>query len=137
MNARQRRIVRAWAGFDLVVTGLLVLPPVAFGFLKILVTVNGFFGGQTMPAGLSGLGLMFVCVTGALGVVWALARLLNPSRPLGAIDAAARLWVGALIAYFVVARGVPVVFLLFVVSEWAGGVHQALVLAGRAQRGPA
>lgn len=134
---QQRRIIRLWAGFDLAVTGLLVLPPVAYGFLSILIEINAFFGGRATLADFPDLGLLFVCIAGALGVVWALARLLRPTWTLGAIDAVARLWVGALIAYFVVLEGVPVVFLLFVISEWAGGLHQGLALARPGERTPA
>ncbi|MES1942813.1 hypothetical protein PC39_01760 [Salinisphaera sp. PC39] len=127
MEAYRRRVVRAWAGFDLAVTGLLVLPPVARAFLGLLLEVNAFLGGAG-PERLTALGLLFVCITGALGVVWAAARLLRPTRVLGGIDAGARLWVGALIAWFVVTGGVPAIFLLFTVSEWAGGLHQGWTL---------
>ena len=71
---------------------------------------------------------LFVCLMGGLGVAWAVARLVEPVRTLGLVDAVARLWVGALIAYFVLARGAPTVLLLFVATELGGALHQSWVL---------
>lgn len=123
-------ILRAWAGLDLLITGLLVLPPVAGWFIDLLMQINGWFGGRTLLTDASGFAMLFVGMTGSLGVVWAIARLLAPTRRLGAIDAVARLWVGGLIVYFVFFRNVPGILLLFVIAEWAGSVHQAYRLIG-------
>lgn len=123
-------VLRAWAGLDLLITGLLVLPPVAAWFIDVLMQINGWFGGRTLLIDSSGFALLFVGMTGALGVVWAIARLLSPIRRLGAIDAAARLWVGGLIVYFVFFRNVPGILLLFAITEWAGSAHQAYRLVG-------
>lgn len=120
-----------WAALDLVVTGVLVLPPVAMWFLGVLLDVNAWFGGDAGLGDFSGFALLFVSMTGTLGVVWALARLVRPGVWLGMIDAVARLWVGGLIVYFVFARDVPGVLLLFVLSEWAGGLHQLWGLTRR------
>lgn len=135
IDRRTIKIVRAWAALDLLITGLLVLPPVAEWLIELLLQINDWFGGQAMLKDITGLGMLFVCITGALGMVWAIARLLTPTWRLGAIDATARLWVGGLIVYFIFARGAPGILLLFVITEWAGGVHQGLRLI-RADRQP-
>lgn len=131
INSRKQTIIRSWAALDLVVTGVFVLPPVAAWFLGVLLDVNAWFGGQARVEDFSDFGLLFLCLMGTLGVAWALARLIRPSWWLGTIDAVARLWVGTLIIYFVFGRGVPGILLLFVVSEWAGGLHQLWVLTRR------
>lgn len=133
MNPRKLTVVRLWAALDLVVTGVFVLPPVAMWVLGVLLDVNAWFGGQAHTADFSGFGLLFLCLTGTLGVTWALARLIRPGWWLGMIDAVARLWVGALIVYFVFAHGVPGILLLFVISEWAGGLHQGWALLNSAK----
>lgn len=131
MTKRQTaNILRAWAGLDLLITGLLVLPPVAGWFIELLMQINGWFGGRTLLIESSGFAMLFVGMTGALGVVWAIARLLTPTRRLGAIDAVVRLWVGGLIVYFVFFQNVPGILLLFVITEWAGSAHQAYRLVG-------
>lgn len=123
-----KNVIRFWAIGDLIITGLLVFPPVATRFLELLLGINAWFGGQTGPQALSQFGLLFVCIAGTLGVVWAVARLIRPTWWLAMVDAVARLWVGVLIAYFVFVRGVPGILLLFVLSEWAGGIHQGVRL---------
>lgn len=123
------KVLRGWALFDLAVTALLVLPPVARVLLETLIAVNGALGGvaPAVPA----LGLLFAGIAGTLGVLWAIVRLRRPTTALGTLDAVARAWVGVLIAYCVFALGVPAVFLLFVLTEWAGAIHQGMVLVRR------
>ena len=130
MLSKHKNVIRFWAGSDLLVTGLLAFPPIATAFLEALLTVNTWFGGQVGPQSLSPFGLLFVCVSGSLGVVWAVARILRPTWCLGMIDTVARLWVGGLIAYFVFSYDVPAILLLFVLTEWAGSLHQGLRLIG-------
>jgi len=134
MLKQRKNLIRFWAAGDLIVTGLLVFPPVATWFLQILLDINAWFGGQSGPQALSSFGLLFVCITGTLGVVWAIARLVRPTWWLGMIDAVARLWVGGLIVYFVFAHDVPGILLLFVLSEWAGALHQGVRLVRNKER---
>jgi hypothetical protein len=128
IRGRESRIVRGWALLDLVVTAPLVLPPTAALFVKLLCALDGLAGGSTASPAFDALHWFFVCLAGALGVAWAIARLVEPVRPLGRIDAFARLWVSALIAWFVLSRGAPVVLLAFVATELGGAVHQLWAL---------
>lgn len=118
-----KRIARGWAGLDLVVTGAMALPPVAGPFIDLIHRVSGLAEPPTDP-----LRTFFVCLAGALGVLWALARLHDPRRELVLADTIGRLWVAALIGWFVLAEGAPGVLLLFVVTELAGAAHQAQAL---------
>ncbi len=106
-----------------------MVPPVALAFISLLFGLSG--ASDALPV-LTPFALVFICTTGALGVVWALARLWQPQPNLALVDAAGRTWVGGLLLYFVLAGVLPPVFLLFVVSEWLGAAHQGLILIPRA-----
>lgn len=132
MTPAGNRAIRGCAAFDLVVTGLLALPPTAALFVDALYALNGWFGGEAAAPAFAAVQWMFVHIAGVLGVLWALARLVEPTRFLGLADAAGRGAVGALILWHVLAGGAPVILLAFVATEWAGTAVQFLVLsAGR------
>lgn len=121
-------VMRFWAGLDFLVTGILALPPTALWFIALLYQVNGQLGGSGSPPPFGAVHLLFVCLMGGLGVVWALARLLRPQRFLGLVDGWARLWVAGLLAWFIWIAGAPLVLGLFVFTELAGAAHQLWVL---------
>lgn len=133
IRAAESRVVRGWALFDLVVSALLALPPAAAVFLNVLYAVNGGLGGAAAVPAFEPVQWFFVCLTGALGVAWAVARIVSPLRTLGRVDAIARLWVTLLILYFVFARGAPTVLLAFGATELAGALHQAWALRSSAR----
>lgn len=133
MDSSTRNTIRLWAGLDLLTGALMAFPPVALAFLGLLYSINNMFGSHHQIADFPALGLMLMSMAGALIMVWALARLLQPHRQLAMIDTLARFWVGGLIGWFVLFEGVPPVILIFVITEWAGGIHQGLILLGRRQ----
>jgi hypothetical protein len=128
MTPTEIRVIRGCAIFDLVVTGLLALPATAGVFIDVLYLVNGWFGGDAVPPPFVAVQWMFVHLAGALGVLWAVARIAQPTRFLGLADAVGRACVGGLILWHVTAGGAPGVLLAFVLSEWLGTVLQWLVL---------
>lgn len=132
--ARQAAVIRAWAWLDLVVTALLAVPPLAMLFVQVLYAINGKLGGAGAPPHFTSVHWFFVCLAGVIGVAWSLARMLQPLRPLGIIDAFARLAVGTLILYFVLVRDAPVALLVFLVSELLGAGHQFWALRRPASR---
>ena len=131
MRQVNTRIIRGWALIDLAIGLLMAVPPVAQGFLSFLYSLSNLFGAKHDIADFPALGMMLMSMAGALIIVWALARLLRPDRLLATIDSLARIWVGGLIGWFVLFQGVPVVILAFVVGEWAGAVHQGVMLTRR------
>jgi len=133
MSRTESRVVRGWAAFDLVVCALFVLPPVAEVFLRGLFAINGRLGGTASVPPFDPLHWLFVSLAGALGVAWAVARLLAPLRLLGRVDAFARLWVAALILYLVFAAGAPPVLLAFVATELGGALHELWALRSSAR----
>ncbi|ASK35457.1 hypothetical protein [Alloalcanivorax mobilis] len=122
-QAGARRTVRFWAGLDLLLTLPLVLPPTARLLLDTLVWLNHGLGLPGVMGPRPALAMLFACLAGALAVTWALARWTQPLAALGRLDAWARIWVGALILGAVL-DGLPAVLVLFVITEWAGALHQ-------------
>ena len=128
----ETRVIRGCAIFDLVVTSLMAVPLTAGVFIDVLYLVNGWFGGEAVAPPFVAVQWMFVHLAGALGVLWAIARIVEPTRFLGLADAAGRACVGGLILWHVVAGGAPVVLLAFVATEWLGTLLQWTVLRERA-----
>lgn len=118
-----KAIARGWAGLDLLVTGAMALPPVAGALIALIYRLSGEEAPPDDP-----MRAFFVCLAGALGVLWAWVRLADPRRALVLADTVGRLWVAALIGGFVFGAGAPVALLLFVATELAGAAHQAHAL---------
>jgi hypothetical protein len=128
-------LVRALAGFDLVVTGALALPVTGHGFIELLYRVNGFLGGVSAPPYFDPIHWLFVSLAGVLGVLWALGRILEPTPLLAHLDSAGRVAVALWILRYVVASSAPGVLLAFVGTELVGAILQERALretAGRA-----
>jgi hypothetical protein len=128
LRGTESGVIRGWAALDLVLCALFAVPPLAVLLLGLLYALNGRLGGVSTAPPFEPVHWFFVCLMGALGVVWAVARLVEPVRRLGLIDVVARLWVAALIAYFVFARGAPTVLVLFLATELGGALHQLWLL---------
>jgi hypothetical protein len=118
-------VIRACAGFDLVVTGALALLFVAPAFVRALYALDGALGGTNAAPALPGIAWFFVNLAGVLGVLWALVRLARPEPWLARADALGRCGVAALIAGHLAAGAVPRVLLVFVATELAGAIAQA------------
>ncbi len=123
-NRCNPQIIRFWAIFDLIITGILAIPFTAELFIQLLYTINGLLGSNGSPPAFDAIHWLFVCFTGGLGVLWAIARISQPTSLLSKIDATGRLWMTALLIYFIFLRQAPLALLLFVVSELIGALHQ-------------
>jgi hypothetical protein len=117
-------VIRACAGFDLVVTGLLALPFSARVFVSALYALSGAGPAPELP----GVAWFFVNLAGALGVLWALVRLARPEPWLARADALGRCAVALLIAGYLAAGAIPGVMAAFVATELLGAAAQAWVL---------
>lgn len=129
------RHVRLWAWIDGGVAVCLGLPVTAHAFVALLYRSNGWLGSgldaASVPPTFAPIHWLLACLCGAMVGVWALARLLWPSPQLAFLDTLGRVWVAALIVFFVAVAGAPPVLLVFVVSEVAGAVAQGWVLWSR------
>jgi hypothetical protein len=124
LDSVRRRKVRLWAMIDSSVSYPLALPPLAAHFVDLLYMVNGKLGGDAVAPQFSPMQLFFVSLSGSLIALWCIARYLKPIGLFALIDGWGRVWVSALIVWFVVVEGAPRVLLLFIATEMAGAVAQ-------------
>ncbi len=120
---RVESVARGWAMLDLAVTSSMAVPPSAAFLADLILALSG-----EPKRELDGLTHFFLCLAGVLGVLWALARIHEPTRFLVAADAIGRLVVSALIVGFIGFGGAPIALAGFVATEVAGSVHQFLAL---------
>lgn len=125
-----RTVARPWAVLDLVVTGILAVQPLAQVFLAVLYGLDASLGGDARAPGFETIHWIFVSLAGVLGVLWALARIVEPTRFLITCDTVGRCVVGALFLYSLVIPDDPAPrpLWLFVATELLGAAHQGLAL---------
>lgn len=116
-------IIRGFAWVDLAVTLPFAIPFVADWAIVLIYRLDTALGfGSTLP-GFDSLHLMFVNVMGALGVVWAAARLGTPTEALARLDALGRVFVAALILHAITWGASPLLW-TFIAIELAGAAAQ-------------
>lgn len=121
--AQFRRVVRASAAYDLVVTAPFATPwtfAIAFGQLTAL---NQALGGQPLPA-FGPMHTLFPLLMGSVVLMWAVLRLRAPTVQLGRYDAAARALFSLWMAWAWLQTGAPVL-LGFLLLEAVWAVMQA------------
>ncbi|HEY0973905.1 MAG TPA: hypothetical protein VGE57_05380 [Solimonas sp.] len=122
MNPQQWRWVRAVAVFDLIVTASLAIPVASEYVMAWLLSGFGFAGAASDWLPLPLTTALFLNLAGLLGVLWNGYRVLNPEPLLVRMDQWGRIVVAAVLAWYLLARGAPVVLWLFVASELAGSI---------------
>lgn len=121
-SAANRRIVRASAIYDLVLTAAFATPwtfALAHGQISAL---NALLGGAALPD-FSPFHLLFACLMGSIVLVWSVLRIQEPTRRLGRFDGAGRFLFSTWMAWCLLVTGAPVLW-LFVLPEFAWGVAQ-------------
>ncbi|WP_432513621.1 hypothetical protein [Kineococcus sp. SYSU DK001] len=124
-----RRVVRASAGYDLLVTAGFALPVTAPAVLAVAGRAHeslGLAGAVPHPDPFT---VMFANLMGGLVVVWAVFRLLRPGAAAGAADVAARAFFALGMAAALTRGASPLVGGVLVL-EVAWAVVQAAVLVG-------
>lgn len=126
-DRRYLRVVRASAGYDLVVTAGFATP---WSYALLHAALSGLgdrFGLGTLPA-LEPAQLLYANLMGSIVVVWAVLRLRRPSRRYGGYDGVARvlfaLWQG-----WALAHGFSSVLWPFLLVEVAFAIAQLVPLA--------
>lgn len=121
-----RRLVRASAIYDVLMTGAFAMPWTLLWLHEQLSAVNLRLGGTPLPA-FAPFHLLIGCLLGSVVLVWSALRIADPQPRFGRYDAAARylfsLWMG----WALLATGEPVLW-LFIVPELAWGLLQSLPL---------
>jgi len=117
--ATMRRIVRASAIYDLLLTAPFATPW-TFAFLYgQLQALNAALGGTPLPP-FAPLHVLFACLMGSLVLVWAVLRIADPQPRLGRYDGAGRALFTMWMAWTLAASDTPILW-LFIVPEalWA------------------
>lgn len=121
-----RRLVRASAIYDVLMTGAFATPWSLSLLREQLSTVNVRLGGAPLPV-FTPFHLLIGCLLGSVVLVWSVLRIVDPQPRFGRYDAAARylfsLWMG----WALLVTGEPVLW-LFIVPELAWGLAQSLPL---------
>lgn len=117
-----RRIVKASAIYDLLLTASFATPwTFAFAHAQIS-ALNAALGGDVLPA-FAPFHVLFACLMGSIVLVWSVLRILEPTQRLGRFDGTGRFLFSLWMAWCLAVTGAPVLW-LFVLPEFAWGVAQ-------------
>ena len=119
-----RRIVRASAVYDLIVTALFVTPWTFDLAHAQLSAVNQALGGSTLPA-FTPFHVLFACLLGSVVLIWSVLRITDPQQRFGRYDGVARFLFTIWMLWTLRATGEPLLW-LFIVPELLWGVVQWL-----------
>lgn len=131
-----RRIVRASAVYDLLLTAPFATPWSFALAHATLSALNQRLGGTALPA-FTPFHVLFACLLGSVVLVWSTLRLRDPQAVYGRYDAAARLLFSTWMLWTLLQTGAPLLW-LFLLPELCWGLLQLLPLSRSADRaGPA
>jgi hypothetical protein len=132
-----RRVVRASAIYDVLMTAPFTTPWTFLLLREHLNDINVGLGGAPLPL-FEPLHLLISSLFGSVVMVWSVLRMLDPQPRFGRYDAAARFLFSTWMAWALLVTGQPVLW-LFLVPELAWGLAQSLPLhrAGDGREGRA
>lgn len=121
-TATFRRIVRASAIYDVVVTAPFATPwTFALAYTQ-LNAVNQAMGGGVLPA-FAPFHVLFACLLGSVVLVWSVLRIADPQQRFGRYDGVARFLFTIWMLWALRATGEPLLW-LFILPELAWAVVQ-------------
>lgn len=133
-SARARRVVRASALYDLLVTLPLATPWTARGVFSAFTALHVRFAASGAPPVVEGpVAMLLANLVGSLVVVWAVVRLLRPSAELGLADTVARVLFATWMAV-AIAGGASGVLAVYLVPEVLWGIVQGAAVLGLPSR---
>ena len=119
-----RRIVRASAIYDLLLTFPFATPWTFAAAHALLSDLNLTLGGAPLPA-FAPFHVLMACMMGSVVLVWSVLRVRDPQPRYGRYDACARLLFATWMGWTWLQTGAPLLW-LFIVPETAWLVAQAL-----------
>lgn len=125
-----RRIVRASALYDVLVTLPFATPWTFVAARALLSDANIALGGSALPA-FEPFHILIACLMGSVVMVWSVLRLRDPQARYGRYDAGARLLFATWMGWAWLQTGTPLLW-LFIVPECAWFIVQALPVRARA-----
>ncbi|CAM2909516.1 hypothetical protein [Janthinobacterium lividum] len=121
-----RRLVRASAIYDVLMTAAFVTPWTFLLMREHLNALNLALGGASLPV-FEPLHLLISSMMGSVVMVWSVLRMLDPQPRFGRYDAVARYLFSTWMAWALLVTGQPLLW-LFLVPELAWGLAQSLPL---------
>lgn len=117
-----RRVVRASAIYDLVVTAPFATPWTFDLVYRQLNAVNQALGGAALPA-FTPFHVLFACLLGSVVLIWSALRITDPQQRFGRFDGMARFLFTVWLLWALRATGAPLLW-LFIVPELLWGILQ-------------
>ncbi|NWD78638.1 hypothetical protein HX890_31470 [Pseudomonas gingeri] len=128
-TAQYRRLVRASAWYDLIVTAAFVTP---WSFLALHAALLALAGALNLPGSFppfAPVHLMMANLLGSIVCVWAVLRIRDPQSIFGRYDAAGRMLFATWQAY-ALSQGASMIIAVFLFFELAWGIAQLLPVRG-------
>jgi len=127
MAIQNQTVIRGFASFDLVVTGLFALPWTAKLLFTLVYELHSVLIYANPPGFvINTMTLAFANIMGLIGMLWALVRLKTPTRDYARWDAIGRFYVAAILLWYIAGSLSPI-FLIFVATELIGAIWQILL----------
>lgn len=117
-----RKLVRASAWYDVIVTAPFATPPTFAWLAQNISAVNVALGGAALPP-FAVFHTFIACLLGSIVMVWSVLRIRDPQVRFGRYDAAGRMLFSTWMVWALFHTGAPVLW-LFVVPEFLWGVAQ-------------
>lgn len=109
-------VVRFWAWLDFIAGLAMALPPLAYGFAKLIFMLNRSMGGTAVMPVFAPIQWLTVFICGVFILNWAAVRLLYSIGLFAIIDGYLKLWIGALLVYAIYALDAPSILWIFVIN---------------------
>ena len=121
---KYRKLVRASAIYDLIVTFPLALPGLVSVQLAAMVKLQEFLGLSGQFPVFEPVHLFFINLMGSIVTVWSVLRIVKPEPLCGFTDGIGRAVFSSLMLYYLVVWSIPQVVVLFLIPEILFGIAQ-------------
>jgi hypothetical protein len=119
-----RRIVRASAIYDLIVTAPFATPWSFSAFHHQLSSLNLYLGGIALPP-FGVFHILMACLFGSIVLIWSILRIADPQVRFGRFDAVGRLLFSTWMVWALIMTGTPLIW-IFIIPEFVWGLIQIL-----------
>jgi hypothetical protein len=112
-----RRIILGGAIYDILVVGLLAIPPLASLGIDILFRVDQLLGGTKLLPNMEHLHMLLACLFGLWVSAWSVARFVSPDLKLVRVDLALRIAVILQLLWFVFTTDTYRIIYVFIAAD--------------------
>jgi hypothetical protein len=112
-----RRIILGGAVYDIMVTGILAVPPLTLFGINVLFAINNWLGFSDPPPVFDAVHLLFVSLFGLWVMAWAIERLRSANLSYVRFDLAMRIAVLVVLLWYVVTAKTYGIINLFIAAD--------------------